>query len=520
MTDLPLKRFSFLSLRAVRMKDLVRAFVERAESQGGEEWMRRCLALSVTEDGQQNAEVREAQPVQPSPQRRARRSVPPERLVAGGGEEQAAGWARAEERRSMAAVPRRRSGQKRRTCTQSPARRRGRGHSAPQEERQERTELPVSAAGSQATATPQRSAPQSDLVPGALFHSLQTSMSVPAGEVSSAGQSELQKSTVNDILGYLSAISHALSAAGIASPILPPSLAVSPSGSDSASFKISEPVNVPAPVSFSQSGSTHIGDAHMHTPVRDILSVPEACLKGVMPCEISPLGYNLPSAVKEKIWWGDFVEVLSLLPTAKEFNLKSDKKGEQEEDRRRTVPRSFNNWLQAFFVFASVLVEKHPELSGGLFQHLDHVLEAYKNFGGLGWYAYDESFRQKLAVHPSLRWGMKDVGLWLNLILPQGAPSMRQFPANPGTQVSPGYCRGWCFSFNESQCRFNTSCKYRHECSFCAGPHPVVKCFRKTAVGVPSQRDIFPKSLHASEAGKHAPLAGSIPKQGESAFTN
>lgn len=65
---------------------------------------------------------------------------------------------------------------------------------------------------------------------------------------------------------------------------------------------------------------------------------------------------------------GEFVDVLSLLPMTKEFILQPDKKGEDrlEEDRCRPIPHSFN-WLQAFCLFAGVLVEKHPSLSGGLF---------------------------------------------------------------------------------------------------------------------------------------------------------
>lgn len=64
---------------------------------------------------------------------------------------------------------------------------------------------------------------------------------------------------------------------------------------------------------------------------------------------------------------------------------KSDRRGEdkQEEDRRRQVLQSFQNWLQAFFIYAGVMVEKHPGIGGDLFQHLDPILEAYKNFGAL-----------------------------------------------------------------------------------------------------------------------------------------
>lgn len=149
-----------------------------------------------------------------------------------------------------------------------------------------------------------------------------------------------------------------------------------------------------------------------------------------MPCEVSPLGYHLSTAIKEKICKGEFIDILSLLPFQEDFAVKSDRRGEEksEEDRRRSIPRSFHNWLQAY---CGVMAGKHPELCGGLFQHLDHVLEAYKNFGGLGWYYYDESFRQKLSIHASLKWGMKDVGLWLNLILPQKQVMPKLTAANP-----------------------------------------------------------------------------------------
>lgn len=70
-------------------------------------------------------------------------------------------------------------------------------------------------------------------------------------------------------------------------------------------------------------------------------NLPETCLKEPMACTISPLGYHLSITVKDKIWRGEFLDILSLLPSAKEFLIK-DKK--EEDDRRRPVARSFNNW--------------------------------------------------------------------------------------------------------------------------------------------------------------------------------
>lgn len=45
-------------------------------------------------------------------------------------------------------------------------------------------------------------------------------------------------------------------------------------------------------------------------------------MKDAMPCGISPLGYHLGTVVKEKIWKGEFIDILSLLPFHKDFAFK------------------------------------------------------------------------------------------------------------------------------------------------------------------------------------------------------
>lgn len=117
----------------------------------------------------------------------------------------------------------------------------------------------------------------------------------------------------------------------------------------------------------------------------------ESSFKEGMPCKISPLGFYLTKT-------------------------KSDKQAGEctEEDRRRAIPKTFQNWLQAFCIYVAVMGERFPSKCSGLFQHLDIIAEAFRHFGGYAWYTYDENVRQKLAVPPSLHWGSKDVGLWLN----------------------------------------------------------------------------------------------------------
>lgn len=175
--------------------------------------------------------------------------------------------------------------------------------------------------------------------------------------------------------------------------------------------------------------------------------VPDCFRKETMPCILSPLGFHLSNGTKDKIWNGDFIDILSLLPSQKEYYSRIDKE-KIDDDKKQPVARTFNNWLQAFMINASIMCERFPEL-----QHIDVILEAYRNFGGLACFFYDKSFRQKLAVHPSIQWGQKVVGLWLKLFVPQKptAPCLN----NMLPSASNGsYRKGICFAFNDAQCKF------------------------------------------------------------------
>lgn len=159
---------------------------------------------------------------------------------------------------------------------------------------------------------------------------------------------------------------------------------------------------------FSQTNYQPFPTVESNPLQKEIASVLEICRKETLPCTLSLLGFHLSTGIKEKNWRGEFLDLLSLLPSSKEFIQKAGGKDDKaEEDRRRPINKNFINRLQAFLIFASVLCERHPEKITGLFQHLDIILEAYKNFEGTAWFIYDESFRQKLAVHPILQWGTK-----------------------------------------------------------------------------------------------------------------
>lgn len=59
-------------------------------------------------------------------------------------------------------------------------------------------------------------------------------------------------------------------------------------------------------------------------------------------------------------------------------------------------------------------------------------------------------FRQKLSLHTNMKWGVKDVGLWLNLMLSQRSQFQSKQTSN-AQEIKRAHCR------------------YKHECSFCSG---------------------------------------------------
>ncbi|OCT80448.1 hypothetical protein XELAEV_18027259mg [Xenopus laevis] len=50
-----------------------------------------------------------------------------------------------------------------------------------------------------------------------------------------------------------------------------------------------------------------------------------------------------------------------------------------------------------------------------LFKHLNIILEAYRSYEGVSWFLYDDRVRQKISVHKSMLWGLKDIDLWMGI---------------------------------------------------------------------------------------------------------
>ena len=205
------------------------------------------------------------------------------------------------------------------------------------------------------------------------------------------------------------------------------------------------------------------------------------------------------------------MEIFALLPLEK-FNLgrvkpEESKKEDEEKRRYRLIPRTFANWSQAYSIMASVIGEKNPEHCSALFSYQEAISEAYRCYGGTGWLRYDEQFRQRRAIRPDIRWDNKDIGLWMRLM---SAPrtSTPFFQGGAGGTSSPGQSagkkKGVCWQFNEGNCKFGGSCRFKHECSGCGGNHPSSRCFKQ---GKGRSGDSSSKREDSGDGGKDATVS-------------
>ena len=82
--------------------------------------------------------------------------------------------------------------------------------------------------------------------------------------------------------------------------------------------------------------------------------------------------------------------------------------------RAKKVPiDSFDRWLSAFVVYATVLLGAFPHRAADMFAYLSIIQSAHKKCLGLAWLAYDLDFRRRAARDPTLSWSTIHPQLYL-----------------------------------------------------------------------------------------------------------
>lgn len=234
------------------------------------------------------------------------------------------------------------------------------------------------------------------------------------------------------------------------------------------------------------------------------------------------LGDHLLPSTKVKIWRGEYIDLFTLLfrdvevkPGAK------DDPRELEKIKRQQVDKNFDNWLTAYTIYMGVVLQVQPARGPVLVKYLDLIHRAYKEYAGAAWLRYDEMFRSRAAMDPSLPWDREHQQLWSQCMGPAVAFSGRYTDSGHLVARSPGeYGQGmaagrgvatkqWvqpphlvCWEFNSKGKCTRKGCRFKHTCSICMGPHAAVSCWKGSANRAGGSESGGAKKQQPPSAGK------------------
>ncbi|KAJ1202081.1 hypothetical protein NDU88_005884 [Pleurodeles waltl] len=90
------------------------------------------------------------------------------------------------------------------------------------------------------------------------------------------------------------------------------------------------------------------------------------------------------------------------------------KEVEKHKWKKKVKPEeSIDNWLEAFVMLSTVIMEKFLEHGLALCKYNRVIYEENTRIGGTGWLNYDQEFRQKMEQAPEMAWDCREIELWV-----------------------------------------------------------------------------------------------------------
>ena len=125
----------------------------------------------------------------------------------------------------------------------------------------------------------------------------------------------------------------------------------------------------------------------------------------------SPLGLNVSAKLKSRIVTDQYVELSELLPLSRPNHAQPEVSislsGSTASVSSTRVAKALvlvdilnEQWTDAWLVFASVYLERHPAEAVGILRYAETIRDMPRHGPYLAWRQYDEQFRQAKAVHP------------------------------------------------------------------------------------------------------------------------
>jgi len=132
-------------------------------------------------------------------------------------------------------------------------------------------------------------------------------------------------------------------------------------------------------------------------------------------------------------------------------------------------------WLDAFAIYFSVIVSAYPSRAVGLIAYQQLIRDTARKFPGMAWHVYDLEFRRRVSHNLSVKWGERDVQLYLDTFtgLPKsGCRSCGSTDhlsdacplSHPRSQDALSQS-DLCFIFNKGRPCARLPCPYKHRCN-------------------------------------------------------
>ena len=155
----------------------------------------------------------------------------------------------------------------------------------------------------------------------------------------------------------------------------------------------------------------------------------------------SPLGLTIPDKIKSRIIADQYVEFFELLPSTTSVQTPevsiafTGSTASVTSNKASKKVYSIEQWTDAWLVFASIYLERHPDRAVELLRYAETIRDMSRWGPNLAWRFYDEQFRQTKACQP-IPWGAPLGYLYLRCMTPKHQIG-RSMPFRPQQEQSP-----------------------------------------------------------------------------------
>ena len=247
---------------------------------------------------------------------------------------------------------------------------------------------------------------------------------------------------------------------------------------------------LPSMSSFASSASTTNVCSSQSGAIRDIaaraVGQPASLLDH--PFVVGPGFSPVPAKIVAQIVAGKYVDLgellaVNLLQKESEPQLLFDGRlvlTSQPKKQRRKI-EDIASWMEAFSIFALILVTHFPHRWKDLLQYQHLILRTFRHFSGKVWLAYDQAFREHAAATRLTDWSCMNVQLFNfhaagSSVRESSLAQSNEHPEPLGSSSSAVVCISW----NKGRCTAPfASCQYAHRCTVCSGSHRVTTCSRR-----------------------------------------